>query len=55
MWNNCNGSVFLTFPLQEVEGAQKAAGGRDFGIRIPSKLGKLIPWKVYETSDIAKY
>lgn len=55
MWNNCNGSVFLTFPLQEVEGAQKATCSRDFGIRIPSKLGKLIPWKVYETSDIAKY
>lgn len=47
--------MFLTFPLQEVEGAQKATGGRDFRIRIPSKLCKLIPWKVDETSDTAKY
>lgn len=46
--------VRLTFPLQEVEGAQKATGSRGFRIRIPNKLCKLIPWKVDETGDVAQ-
>lgn len=44
-----------TFPFQEVKGAQKATGGGYFRITIPNKLGKLIPWKIDETGDVAQH
>lgn len=44
-----------TFPFQEVKGPKKATGGRYFRIRIPNKLGKLIPWKIDETGDVAQH
>lgn len=48
-------SFGLTFPFQEVEGAQKATCSGYFRFRISCELGKLIPWKIYESSDIAEY
>lgn len=45
----------LTFPFQEVEGAEKATGGGHPRLRLSGELGKLISGKVYESSDIAQY
>lgn len=49
------GSFGLTFPFQEVEGAQEATCSGYFRFRISCELGKLFPWKINESSDIAEY
>lgn len=50
-----NGSVGLTFPFEEVEGAQKATGRGNSRLTLSRELGKLIPWKIDQSGDIAEY
>lgn len=45
----------LTFPFEEVEGAQEAAGRGDAGLRLSDQLCKLVPGQVYEPGDVAEH
>lgn len=57
MWttsNSVNSVTDQTSFFQEVEWAQKATGSGDFRLTVPRELGKLIPWQVYQSGDIAE-
>lgn len=45
----------LTFPFAEVEGAQKPGGRRHLRHQLSSQLGELVPWQIYEPSNITKH